>query len=373
MTDIKLLAIRSKKTMISALLRENIVNPNPETKGKILQFLPSSNRHQSHWARSVSNTIPYLKDIHGNLTSSHGDMCSIVASHLGSLFENKGTCSESEITTFLSSLNLPKFSTEEKDILMSPFTLDEFDNIVTSMSTGKSNGKDNIPIDIFKNYTELRSILVACANNAFQGSQPLLESLCSVLFRLIPKDSEKDPTDLDNYRPIGLLPMGYRIMSKAITTRLQPMLSRIIGPHQYAYVNGRRSENIAIIISEMMLQTITVPNSTILNMKLDFRKAFDSMSFQYIHNFLKAIDTPNLLLNFIMHLLTNLNGAVIVNNGYSDTFKISRGTTQGSALSAILFVLCLEGLCFVAISNPERYGAAKIPQFEFIFSSESVC
>ena len=110
-----------------------------------------------------------------------------------------------------------------------------------------------------------------------------------------------------------------------------------------------------------MFQTITVPNSTILNLKLDFRKAFDIMSFQYIYSFLKAIDTPNLLVTFIMHLLTNLNGAVIINNGYSDTFKMSRGTTQGFALSAILFVLCLEGFCFVAIYNPGRYGAAQIP------------
>ncbi len=102
----------------------------------------------------------------------------------------------------------------------------------------KSSGKDNIPIDIFKNSTELCSILLACANNTFQGNQPLPESLCSVFFRLIPKDPDLDSTNLDNYRPIGLLPMAYRIMSKAITNRLQPMLTRLIGPHQYAYVNG---------------------------------------------------------------------------------------------------------------------------------------
>ena len=122
----------------------------------------------------------------------------------------------------------------------------------------------------------------------------------------------------------------------------------------------------------MMFQTITVPNSTILNLKLAFRKAFDSMSFQYIHDFLKAVDTPNLFISFIMHLLTNLNGAVIINNGYSDIFKISRGTTQSSAsVSAILFVLCLEGLCFVAISNPDRYGCTNTP-IKSIIGADSV-
>ena len=104
------------------------------------------------------------------------------------------------------------------------------------------------------------------------------------------------------------------------------------------------------------------PNLNILTLKLDFRKAFDSMSFQYVRCFLKNIDTPDLLANFIMHLIINLKGAVIINNGFSDTFTISRGTTQGSALSAILFVLCLEGLCCTAVSNPILYGAVQIPQ-----------
>ena len=88
------------------------------------------------------------------------------------------------------------------------------------------------------------------------------------------------------------------------------------------------------------------------------------MSFQYKRCFLRRIETPSLLINFIMNILTNLNGAVIVNNGFSNSFPISRGTTQGSALSAILFVLCLEGLCCVAISNPDIYGAASIPQLK---------
>ena len=229
------------------------------------------------------------------------------------------------------------------------------------MPSGKSRGKDNIPIDVFKNSVDLCSILLACTNNTFQQNQPIPISLRSVLFRLIPKDPEQDLTDLDNYRPIDLLPIAYRIISEADITRLQPILSRIIGPHQFAYLNGRRSENIGRVISEMMMQTISGNNHAILNMKLDFRKAFDSVSFQYKRC---RIETPSLLINFIKHILTNLNGAVIVNNGFSNSFPISRGTTQGSALSAILFVLCLEGLCSAAISNPNIYGAVIIPQLK---------
>ena len=368
MVQVRDLALQSKKKILRDLRRENTTNPNPDTTAKILQFFSPSNNIQSKWTRSTSNTIPHLKDIHGNLTSSHKDMCSIAASHLESLFQNKDYCPEIDIDNFLSQSVLPKFTSEEKNKLIEPFTLDEINDIITAMPKGKSNGKDNVPIDIFKNSIDLTTILMECANNTFQKSQPLPDSLCSVLFRLISKDPDQDVTDLDNYRPIGLLSVAYRIISKAITNRLQPMLPRLIGIHQYAYVNGRRSENIARIISELMMQTITVPDFNILTFKLDFRKAFDSMSFRYINRFLVAIDTPSLLKNFILYLLSNLNGAVIINNGYSDTFKILRGTTQGSALSAILFVLCLEGLCNNAISKPGFYGAVRIPQLNLSLS-----
>ena len=72
----------------------------------------------------------YLKDTNGKITSSHSELCSIAASHLKSLFQNKDTCSEPEIETFLSKLNLPKFTVEEKEILTNPFTLDELENVI---------------------------------------------------------------------------------------------------------------------------------------------------------------------------------------------------------------------------------------------------
>ena len=151
MNDIKNLAYVSKKKLLSSLLLENESNPNIQTKDKIKSFMPSLKNSQSQWSRSVSNGIPYLKDTDGNLTSAHSELCSIAASHLKSLFQNKDTCSEPEIEKFLAKLNLPKFTVEEKEILTNPFSYEELENVITHMPAGKSNSKDNIPIDIFKN------------------------------------------------------------------------------------------------------------------------------------------------------------------------------------------------------------------------------
>ena len=119
---------------------------------------------------------------------------------------------------FLLKCNLPKISQEEGLKISAPFTSEEFSSIIKNMSLGKSPGRDNLPIDAFKNSAELTCILVACANNTFLQRQDLPTSLRSVLFRLIPKEV-KNPSDLmnfENFRPIGLLSIAYRIISKAI-------------------------------------------------------------------------------------------------------------------------------------------------------------
>ena len=86
-----------------------------------------------------------------------------------------------------------------------------------------------------------------------------------------------------------------------------------------------------------MLQSLSDPNPEVIALKLDFKKAFDSISFQYIRCILENINTPKIMLDLIMNLMCNLNGAIIINNGHS-SFPVLQGATQGSSLSAIIFI-----------------------------------
>ncbi len=146
------------------------------------------------------------------------------------------------------------------------------------------------------------------------------------------------------------------------------MLQKIIGTHQFAYLHGRRAENISRIVSEMMLNSLSDPNPEVVALKLDFKKAFDSISFQYIRCILENINTPQIMLDLIINLMCNLNGAIIINNGNSSSFPILQGTTQGSALSAIIFILCLEGLCKTASDNPLTFGAIPLPELDLLIA-----
>ena len=62
------------------------------------------------------------------------------------------------------------------------------------------------------------------------------------LIRLIFKGSG-EPSDQGAYRPITLLPVHYKIFTKAWANRWKPIMSRITSPQQKGFTTGRRGSD----------------------------------------------------------------------------------------------------------------------------------
>lgn len=85
---------------------------------------------------------------------------------------------------------------------------------------------------------------------AIFNSGKVLEYLNITLIMLIPKF--KSPKTLNNYRPISLCIMVYKVVTKIIVGRIGPLLSRLISPFQLAFVLGRKDLDNAIIVQEII-------------------------------------------------------------------------------------------------------------------------
>lgn len=91
---------------------------------------------------------------------------------------------------------------------------------------------------------------------------------------LIPKrDGEKC---ISNYRLISPLQGVYKIMAKALTMRLIPVMNELISEVQTAAVRGRQIHDEILIANEIIDSTLRRKESGLL-LKLDFFKAFDSV------------------------------------------------------------------------------------------------
>jgi hypothetical protein len=80
-----------------------------------------------------------------------------------------------------------------------------------------------------------------------------------------------------DFRPISCCNVVYKIISKILADRLGHALDGIISPMQNAFLGGRRMADNINLLQELLRQYERKRASLRCLIKIDFRKAFDSV------------------------------------------------------------------------------------------------
>jgi len=95
----------------------------------------------------------------------------------------------------------------------------------------KTPGNDGIPIEFYRQFWPLISEpITKCANECFETGE-MSHSQKQTVITLI-ETKGKDHSLLENWRPISLINVDAKIMSKEMATRLQNVLPQIIHHNQ---------------------------------------------------------------------------------------------------------------------------------------------
>ena len=186
------------------------------------------------------------------------------------------------------------------------------------------------------------------------------------LIKLIEK-KDKDKLKVKNWRPISLLNVDLKIVSKALAKRIKDVLPSIIGSEQTAYVKNRFIGEGGRLISDILEVSDTL-NLNGYMVTIDFEKAFDSLNHEFLMQVLIKVGFPEYFIDWIKVLLKDQESCV-VNDGTATTyFKLQRGARQGDPISAYLFIIALEVL-FVLIKKNARIKPMEILNETFLYSA----
>ena len=162
---------------------------------------------------------------------------------------------------------------------------------------------------------------------SFFSSGSLLREINCTIIALVPK--VPNPESMHDYRPISCCNTVYKCISKLIATRIKQCIPGIINPSQSAFVQGRSIADNVLITQDLMLNYHRDNGPPRCALKVDIRKAYDTISWSCILAILSRMGTPNYLLRCIKACITTPSFSISVNGELAGFFASKRGLRQG--------------------------------------------
>ena len=243
--------------------------------------------------------------------------------------------SQEELVNYISRI-LPEADVNSCDQELSVLELKE---ALFKMESNKSPGLDGLTAEFYKYFWwDLINIFQKLIGEIYNQNQ-LCNSMKIGLITLIPKKG--DLTKLENWRPISLLNIDYKIISKALASRISKVMHHLVSADQTCSVPGRDiGEN--VLAMSNIIEYVNDQHLGGLALKIDQAKAFDRINHGYLFRVIEEMGFGPYLLKWVKILYSNILACIKHNGFISDTFIIERGVRQGCPLSPILYVLSAE-------------------------------
>ncbi|XP_029657534.1 uncharacterized protein LOC115231718 [Octopus sinensis] len=223
-----------------------------------------------------------------------------------------------------------------------PDVSDEFiSNLIEYLPNWKAPGCDAVYNFFIKKLDSLHKFLFQEIRNIINGvSQPQGWFYTGITFLIPKKANSVDPKDL---RPITCMPCLYKLVTKCVNEKIAVYADTYDLITEFQLGSKRHCQG-AKELALLNRRVNEVYGNKLLCAWIDVKKAFDSVSHEFLFEVLENSGLPKWITKFMMSIIPNWRVSLRLGKELLGTVNIDRGILQGDSLSPQLFVLVLDPL-----------------------------
>ena len=249
--------------------------------------------------------------------------------------ENQSNINDKNHLKYLT--NPPMFS-----MYLIPVSISETESYLQSLKTN-TPGYDDISPKILKHAASQLSIPVSHIINLSLKTGNFPDKL--KIAKVIPIHKSGTRTDVNNYRPISILPAFSKIFEKVIAKRLIEYLekNKFLSPYQHGFRANHSTETAITQFTEYIYKHLEEKHH-VVGIFIDLSKAFDSLNHNILLDKLEHIGIRGVPLKLFQNYLHNRTQSVYCNGLNSSSNSIKTGVPQGSILGPLLFLVYINDI-----------------------------
>jgi hypothetical protein len=175
--------------------------------------------------------------------------------------------------------DIPQVSDEENDLLTAPYSEEEVKKAIFQMEQNKVPGPDGFPAEFYQNFWKVIKVDLLDLFSFLHSGHLELFRLNFGEIVLLPKVNEAER--IQQYRPICLLNVSFKIFTKAATIRLNSVADHVVRPSQTAFMQGRNILDGVVILHETVHELHRKKLNGVI-LKIDFEKAYDKVKWSFL-------------------------------------------------------------------------------------------
>ncbi|CAM8885100.1 unnamed protein product [Rhodiola kirilowii] len=317
--------------------------------------------HACATARHRNSSIRSLQRSDGTLATQSSEIATIAYSFYRCLFSTDLHASSDEIKHYLHVVPR-RISPEHNAALLAPYSEEEITRALFQMHPSKAPGIDGFSTGFFQSSWHIvkHDFISECLK--FLNHGLLNPTHNTSVITLIPK--LKGATKITEFRPISLIGVVAKVISKAMANRLQGVLDEVISHEQCAFIRNRLLSDNLIIAQEISHYINSVRNSTQLyaSLKLDMAKAYDRLEWTFLDLMLRHLGFDSCWVDQIMHYVKSSSYLLRING-----IRISR---RAPSINHLLFAD--DSLLFMKIQSSTLKSVRDVLHIYEYISGQSV-